>query len=100
MPLMDLSDNDIKHLAHLSRLRVDENDTERFRAQVSSILAYVSELTAVDTEGVDPTGRGVETTNVLRDDVVDQSPLGDALLENASEKHDKLIKVRSVFENE
>lgn len=45
---------DFQHLCRLARLAPDEADREHIAAQCSAILAYMDQLAAVDTTGVEP----------------------------------------------
>ncbi len=42
-----------RELAHLARLRIDEDEAEVLGAQLQSILAYIDTLRAVDVSGVE-----------------------------------------------
>jgi aspartyl-tRNA(Asn)/glutamyl-tRNA(Gln) amidotransferase subunit C len=58
----------IKQVALLSRLRLEGDALKTLAAQLDEILAYVQQLQAVDTEGVEPTSHVVPLANVLRRD--------------------------------
>jgi len=49
---MALTKKDIHHIAKLARLDLSETEEERFSAQLSSILEYVSQLQEIDTVDV------------------------------------------------
>ena len=49
-----ISSDGIKHLARLARIEISPAEGEGLRADLDRILAYVSELSAVPTEGVEP----------------------------------------------
>jgi aspartyl-tRNA(Asn)/glutamyl-tRNA(Gln) amidotransferase subunit C len=50
---MDLAQ--IRHVAQLAELHLDEAEEQRFANEVGSIVAYFKELDAVDTTNVPPT---------------------------------------------
>ena len=96
---MSLTDRDIEHIAALSRLAVSEEEKKLFATQLSSILAYVSELSQVDTSGIEY-GYHVEGL----EDVMDADavlPSDDAtraaLLDSMPDRAGDLLKVKSVF---
>ncbi len=73
----------VRHIAHLARLALRDDEIERFTAQMGGILAYVQQLSALDVSTVEPTAHPLPVTDVLRDDLPHQ-PLGaDAALANA-----------------
>jgi len=53
-----ISSDDITRLAALARIDITPVETEGLRADLDRILAYVSELSSVPTEGVAPLADG------------------------------------------
>ena len=45
---MKLTDKDIKQLAHMMKLDLNEEEVEKFRGEISTILDFVSKLKEVD----------------------------------------------------
>ena len=95
---MGLSKEEVKHIALLARLGVDEADLEKFSEQLSNILENFEILQRVDTTGVPPTSHPVALNNVLRDDEVAPSLAPAEILANAPEKEDGCFRVRAVLE--
>jgi len=52
-------------------LRLSDEDVEKYRGQLEAILEYVDKLRELDTSGVPEVARGIEATNVFRDDLVE-----------------------------
>lgn len=96
---MELERKDVERIAALAHLRLDENEKETFRQQLSSVLDYVGRLSQVDARGVEPTAHVTGVVNVLRDDVVrDCDPeTRDALLKSAPSLENGHVKVKAVF---
>jgi aspartyl-tRNA(Asn)/glutamyl-tRNA(Gln) amidotransferase subunit C len=82
---MNITRDDIIHVANLARLEMDEESIDKFTVQIDEILKYVETLNSVDTEGVAPTTHAIFLTNAFRDDEEKQSFSRDDLLENAPE---------------
>jgi len=59
----------VLHVARLARLRLDDEEVERMRAELSGILDHVEKLGELDLDGVEPTSHVIEIENVLREDV-------------------------------
>lgn len=85
-------------LAKLSRLKLTDEEIEKFRSELTEILQYVEKLDAVNTDGLEPTYQVTGLKNVMRDDeVVDYQAKPDALLRNAPALLDGQFKVRRVL---
>ena len=51
---MNLSLEDVAHIAELARLQLTEEEQERFLGQLSWILDHVARLQALDTAAIPP----------------------------------------------
>lgn len=95
---MRLSSEEVRHIALLARLGVDEADLEKFSEQLSNILENFEILQRVDTTGVPPTSHPVALNNVLRDDEVAPSLAPTEILANAPREEEDCFRVRAVLE--
>ncbi len=95
---MKLSREEVKHIALLARLGVDEVDLEKFSEQLSNILENFEILQRVDTTGVPPTSHPVALNNVIREDEVAPSFAPAEILANAPQEEDGCFRVRAVLE--
>jgi len=68
-----LSDEDVRHIAKLARLKVSDAEVKKFAKELSSILQYVEMLNELDTEKIEPTAQVTGLTNVFREDSVKPS---------------------------
>jgi aspartyl-tRNA(Asn)/glutamyl-tRNA(Gln) amidotransferase subunit C len=93
-----LSSDDVLKLARLSRLRLSEEEVERFRHELSEILDYVETLNKVDTKSLQPTYQVTGLKNVMRsDDVRDYGVEVKDLLTNAPAIETGQFKVKRVI---
>jgi aspartyl-tRNA(Asn)/glutamyl-tRNA(Gln) amidotransferase subunit C len=93
-----LTREDVLKLAQLSRLSLTEEEIERFREELSSILEYVEKLNSVDVSGLEPTYQVTALKNVMRkDEVIDYGYKTEDLLKNAPAVQDGQFKVRRVL---
>lgn len=60
----------VDYIANLARLEISPEEKNRFHKQLNEIIGYIKTLQDVDVDGVEPTFRVLENTNVLRDDIV------------------------------
>jgi len=58
----------IRHVAELAELELTEEEEERLAAEIGRIVAYVAELDAIDTTGVEPTAHVIAEPGPLRPD--------------------------------
>lgn len=65
---MKITRDEILHVAHLARLELDDQAIDMFADQIGTVLEYVHQLDAVDTEGIQPTSHAIALTNAFRDD--------------------------------
>ncbi len=80
---MSVDQTTVRHIAHLARLRLPEERVATLEAELNSILHWVEQLNAVDTEAVPPMTSAVETHLHWRDDVVTEGEAPDTVLANA-----------------
>ena len=55
-------------MARLARLALTAEEVERFAGQLEVILEHAAQVSALDTEGVEPTAHPLPLSNVLRPD--------------------------------
>lgn len=60
---------EVLHVARLARLRLADDEVERMRAEMSSILDHIDRIAGLDLEDTEPTARVIDVENVLRADV-------------------------------
>jgi aspartyl-tRNA(Asn)/glutamyl-tRNA(Gln) amidotransferase subunit C len=94
-----LTTQQVKHVAKLARLRLNDAQIEQYRTQLSSILSYVAKLDELDLENVEPLAHPTELTNRLDDDVVAPSMPLENLLRNAPAVEDRYLAVPKVLED-
>lgn len=63
-------DIDIRHVARLARLDLDDDEAERLGAELGQILDYVAQLDALDTADVPPTTHVLPVSTPWRDDAI------------------------------
>jgi len=84
---MGISRQDVEKVAMLARLRLSESELATMTDQLAQIVAYVDQLSEVDTEGVEPMAHAIELHNVFKDDCVSASLPREQALANAP-RHD------------
>ncbi len=93
-----LSSEDIRHVARLAALRIDDDEVEMMRSQLSDILSHFQTLAELDTEGVPPTGHTTDAHTVMRDDNEMPALEREQTLANAPFVDGEFVRVRPVLE--
>ena len=96
---MEISKQQVEHVAKLARLEVSEDEKAMFSRQLSAILTYMDQLKEVDTEGVEPTATVLPTENVWREDAVRLSLAQEQALANAPDQADGFFRVPKIIED-
>ncbi len=87
---------EIRHVADLARLELDDEAVETFVGQIGRILEYVATLERVNTDGVAPMSHAISLNNAFRDDEPGDHLDNDEALANAPEKDDRSFLVPRV----
>jgi aspartyl-tRNA(Asn)/glutamyl-tRNA(Gln) amidotransferase subunit C len=70
---MSLTHDEVLRIARLARLEVSPAEAETTREQLNGIFAFIEQLRAVDTEGIEPMAHAVDVVQRLREDKVTES---------------------------
>lgn len=95
---MAIDKSQVKTVAHLARLTIDESDIAATTATISQILALVDEMQAVDTDGITPMAHPLDATQRLRADQVTEGNQRQQLQGCAPATADGLFLVPRVIE--
>jgi aspartyl-tRNA(Asn)/glutamyl-tRNA(Gln) amidotransferase subunit C len=94
---MSLSPEDVQRIAHLARLQLSEAELAAYSVQLQAIVAFVDQLQAVDTTGVEPMVHAIELSNVLAADEVRVGLSRDAALSNSPDHDEECFRVPAVL---
>ncbi len=95
---MSVSKEDVMHIAKLSKLKLTEEELEKYTEDLSSIVDFANELSSIDVEGVKPTAHILDIKNVFRKDEVKPSYDREEILKNAPSKDAGCVSVPKVVE--
>jgi len=95
---MSLSADQVRQVAHLARLEIKPQQVEHYATQLSRILDMVSELSKVDTQGVEPMAHPLAMNQRLRPDAVTEPDLRAEYQAHAPSVQDGLFLVPKVIE--
>ena len=88
----------VHRIAHLARIAVTEDEAARLEKELSGILDWVKQLDEVDTSAVEPMTRVVAQQLTMREDVVTDGEIADAVTANAPLTEDHYFVVPKIVE--
>ena len=89
---------DVKYVANLARIRLSEDEQQKFGAQLNHILGYIEKLRELDVTNVEPTAHAFPLVNVTRPDQVRPSMPHEDAMRNAPSKANGLFLVPKIVE--
>lgn len=94
---MTITDETIEYVGILAKLELSKEEQEQAKQDMSKMLAYVSRLNELDTEGVEALSHLDFAGNVFREDIVTNEDDKEAMLQNAPLQKDGCYKVPKTF---
>lgn len=88
----------VARIAALARIKVTEPELEAMVPELNGILEWIEQLGEVDVTGVEPMTAVIENHLRLRDDVVTDGGIRDAVLANAPAAEHGFFGVPKVIE--
>ena len=92
-----ITKEEVKKVAHLARLELNENEINNHAEQLEKILHYVRQLEKIETDDVPCTTRAIEVINVLRKDEKKNCDSTEELLELGPSREDEYFKVPKIL---
>jgi aspartyl-tRNA(Asn)/glutamyl-tRNA(Gln) amidotransferase subunit C len=89
---------EVRRVAVLARLRLEDEEEARLTADLDHILQAFERLRALDTSGVDPMAHVEDFGAVLREDGVANPPAGAEPLLNAPAREGRFFRVPRIIE--
>lgn len=90
----------VRHLAHLSRIGLTDEEVERLTGELGQIVDAVAAVREVATPDVPSTSHPIALGTVTRPDVVGQTLTPDEALAGAPERDGDFFKVTSILGEE
>ena len=92
-----ITQEEVKKVAHLARLELNENEINNHAEQLEKILDYIRQLEKINTNDVPCTTRAIEVINAFRKDEMKNSDCSEELLELGPSREDKYFKVPKII---
>ena len=92
-----ISSDEVKKVAQLARLELNESEILQHAEQLEKILEYIKQLEKINTENVPCTTRAIEVVNVLRKDEKKNYENSEEILDLAPSRENKFFKVPKII---
>ena len=92
-----ISSDEVKKVAQLARLELNESEIHQHSEQLEKILEYIKQLEKINTQNVPCTTRAIEVVNVLRKDEKKNYENSEEILDLAPSRENKFFKVPKII---
>lgn len=96
---MQVSKEEILHIAKLAELNIDENEIDNYLLNLQDILNFANIVNNAPVENLDITIGANEAKNIFRKDEIHTFDDKEGLLRNAVEKEQDMFKIPKVIIN-
>ena len=95
---MSLDPATVRRIARLARIRLEEAEVPQLAQELNGILGWIEQLNEVDVAGVAPLTGGAQMALKMRDDIVTDGDMREAVLANAPDRAGDYFAVPKVVE--
>lgn len=88
----------VKRIGRLARIRVEENEVEKYQGELNAILGFVEQLNEVNVDGVEAMTSVTPMQLRRREDVISDGGYPDKIVSNAPLSEDNFFMVPKVVE--
>ena len=92
-----ISSNEVKKVAQLARLELNESEIQKHAEQLENILGYIKQLEKINTDNIPCTTRAIEVVNVLRKDEKKDYQNSEELLDLAPSRENQFFRVPKII---
>ena len=92
-----ISSDEVKKVAQLARLELNESEIQKHAEQLENILGYIKQLEKINTDNIPCTTRAIEVVNVLRKDEKKDYENSEELLDLAPSTENQFFKVPKII---
>jgi aspartyl-tRNA(Asn)/glutamyl-tRNA(Gln) amidotransferase subunit C len=88
----------VKRIGRLARIRVEDDEVEKYQGEINAILGFVEQLDEVNVDGVEPMTSVTPMQLRRREDVVTDGGYPERIVKNAPLTEDNFFMVPKVIE--
>ncbi|MBK17087.1 MAG: Asp-tRNA(Asn)/Glu-tRNA(Gln) amidotransferase GatCAB subunit C [Prochlorococcus sp. SP3034] len=94
-----ISKEQVKKVAELARIELNNEETEHHAEQLEKILDYINQLEKINTDNVPCTMRAIEVINVLRQDLNQKFEESECIMDLAPSRENNFFKVPKIIKD-
>lgn len=94
---MEVKKEELLHIAKLAKLKLEENEIEKYLLNLQDILNFANIVNQAPVEGLKETVGERDSYNVFRKDVVEKFNNINGMVKNFPEEQDNMIRVPKVL---
>lgn len=94
---MQLTKDEVLKIAKLARIRLSDEEVEKFQKDLSTIFTYVDELLQVDVDGIEEVSQVTGLVNVQRLDSAVLAENREEILKVAPQTKDDFVQVKAIL---
>ncbi len=95
-----IDESQVRHVAHLARLALTDDEVLRMSRDLSTMIDFVDSLGEVNTDQVPPTDHPFDAANSMRADEITASLGTSAVLSNAPRQYGDCFQVPRVLDQD
>ena len=95
---MPIDKNQVKKVAKLSRISLDDTKLDLLSKDLDSIISFVEKLNELDTNEIKTLNSIIDKTLEPRNDIIDDGKIKNQILKNSPEKNEDFFIVPKVIE--
>jgi aspartyl-tRNA(Asn)/glutamyl-tRNA(Gln) amidotransferase subunit C len=95
---MSVDAKTVKRIGRLARIRIEEDEVEKYQRELNTILGFVEQLSEVDVSGVEPMTSVTPMQLRRREDRITDGNMADRIVQNAPLNEDNFFVVPKVIE--
>ncbi len=95
---MSFSNDDVKKVAKLSRIRIDDKQLEQYTNDIQKVLGFMEQLNELNTDNVKPMANPLDGVQVLRNDEIKDGGYPETIVNNATDDTMNFFTVPKVVE--
>jgi aspartyl-tRNA(Asn)/glutamyl-tRNA(Gln) amidotransferase subunit C len=95
---MALTTEEVLNIAHLARLKIEQDELERYKQDLSRILEFVEQMNQASVDDIEPMAHSQDMVQPLRADTVTEGNQREKFQANAPATEDGLYLVPKVIE--
>ncbi|MEA2553020.1 MAG: aspartyl-tRNA(Asn)/glutamyl-tRNA(Gln) amidotransferase subunit [Fimbriimonadaceae bacterium] len=96
---MSISLEEVRHVARLARLELDEDEVVAFQGELNALLGHFMDIQAIDVSGIEAQAHAVALQNVWAEDFPWESLPRELALKNARISRAGLFVVPAIIED-